>query len=101
MLPMKRRTVARAGCVAEARSNNEHITRPLDGVPWLVPLSAFNMDIFPKLQAVISERVNLLRFANLAPTFLNRARTESRRLASRLGHSPLVFWLRTRLHRAA
>jgi hypothetical protein len=41
MLPMHRPTVARAGCVAEARSNNEQITRSLDGLLSLVPLSAF------------------------------------------------------------
>jgi hypothetical protein len=50
MLP-KRPTVARAGCVAETGSNNEHITRSLDGLPSPVPLSALSTDIFPKLQA--------------------------------------------------
>jgi hypothetical protein len=42
------------------------------------------------LQAGISERVNLLRFAKLAPTFSNRARPESRRFASRIGHGALA-----------
>jgi hypothetical protein len=37
----------------------------------------FATDIFPKLQADISEPVNLLRFANMVPTFSNRARPES------------------------
>jgi hypothetical protein len=32
-------TVARAGCVAEARSNNQQIARSRDGLPSLVPLS--------------------------------------------------------------
>jgi hypothetical protein len=39
----------------------------------------------------MSERVNLLRFAKLAPTFSNRARPESRRIVSRLGHGALAF----------
>jgi hypothetical protein len=76
MPPPQRPMVARAGCVAEARSNNEHIARSLDGLPSLVPLSAFATDIFPKLQVDINERVNLFRFAKLAPTFSNRARPE-------------------------
>jgi hypothetical protein len=91
MLPPQRPTVARAGCVADARSNNEQISRFLDGLPSLVPLSAFAADIFPKLQANISERVNLLRFAKLAPTSSNRARPESRRFVFRLGHGALAF----------
>jgi hypothetical protein len=91
MLPPQRPTVARAGCVAEARSNNEQIARSLDGLPSLVPLSAFATDIFPKLQADISERVNLLRFAKLAPTLSHRAPPESRRFVSRLGHGALAF----------
>jgi hypothetical protein len=91
MLPPQRSTVACAGCVAEARLNNEHIARSLDGLPSLVLLSTFATDIFPKLQADINERVNLLRFAKLAPTFSNRARPESRRFASRLGHGALAF----------
>jgi hypothetical protein len=74
MLPPKRPTVARAGCVAETISNNEHVTRFLDGLTSFVPLSAFATNIFPKLQADISERVNLLRFVYLAPTSSNRAR---------------------------
>jgi hypothetical protein len=78
MLPPKHLTVARASCVAEARSNNEHITRTLDGMSSLVPLSALATDIFPNLLADISERVNLLRFGNLAPTISNCARPESR-----------------------
>jgi hypothetical protein len=91
MLPQQCPTVARAGCVAEARSYNEHVSRSLDGLPSLVPFSAFATDIFPKVQADISERVNLLRFAKLAPTFSNRARPESRRFVSRLGHGNLAF----------
>jgi hypothetical protein len=84
MLPLERPTVARGGCVAEARPNNEHIARSLDGVPSLIPLSAFATDMFPKLQADMSERVNLLRFAKLAPAFSNRARL----LASRFSQIP-------------
>jgi hypothetical protein len=91
MLPPQRPTVARAGCVAEARSCNEQITRSLDGLPSLVPLSTFSTDIFPKLQADICERVNLLRFAKLAATSSYRARPESRRFASRLGHGAVAF----------
>jgi hypothetical protein len=91
MLPQQRPTVGRVGCVAEARSNNEQIAGSLDGMPSLVPLSAFATEIFPKLRADISERVNLLRFAKLSPTFSNRARPESRRFAFRLGHGALAF----------
>jgi hypothetical protein len=90
MLPPQRPTVARAYCVAEARSN-VHITRSLDGLPSRVPFFAFATDIFPKIQADISKRVNLLRFAKLAPTFSHRARLESRRFAYRLGHGALAF----------
>jgi hypothetical protein len=92
MLPPKSPMVARAGCVAEARSNNEQLARSLYGLPSLVPLSAFATDIFPKLQGDIIDRVNLLRFAKLAPTFSNHARPESRRFVSRLGHGALPFW---------
>jgi hypothetical protein len=91
MLPTQRQTVARAGSVPEARSNNEQIARSLFGLPSLVPLSAFIAVIFPKLQDDISERVNLLRFAKLAPTFSNRAPPESRRFVSHLGHGALAF----------
>jgi hypothetical protein len=91
MLPPQRPTVARAGCVTKARSNNEHIARSLDGVPSLAPLSAFDTDIVPKLQADLNERVNLLRFAKLAPTFSYRARPEYKRFAYRLGHGAHVF----------
>jgi hypothetical protein len=91
MLPPQRPTVAHAGCVVEARLTNEQIVWYLDGMPSLVPLSAFATDIFPKLQEDISERVNLLRFAKLAPMFSNRARQKSRCFASRLGHGPLAF----------
>jgi hypothetical protein len=91
VLPQQCLTVACAGCVAEARSNNERIARSIDGLPSLVPLFAFATDIFPKLQANISERVNLLRFAKLAPTFSNRARPESLRFVSRLGFGALAF----------
>jgi hypothetical protein len=59
--------------------------------PRSSPLSACATDIFPELQADISERVNLLRFAKLAPTFSNRARPESRRFVSRLCHGALAF----------
>jgi hypothetical protein len=89
--PAQRPKVARAGSVAEARLNNEHIAQSLDGLPSLVPLYAFATDIFPKLQADISERVKLLRFAKLAPTFSYRARPESRRFVSRPGHGALAF----------
>jgi hypothetical protein len=91
MLPPQRPTVVRAGCVAEARLNNELIAQSFDGLLSLAPLSAFATDIFPKLQADISERVNLLRFKKLAPTFSNHARPESRRFVSRLGHGALAF----------
>jgi hypothetical protein len=91
MLSPQRPTVARAGCVAEARSNNEHIAWSLDGLPSLIYLSAFATNIFPKRQADISERVNLLRFAKLAPTFSNRARPESRRFVARLLHGALAL----------
>jgi hypothetical protein len=91
MLPPQRATVARKGCVAKARSNNEKITRPLDGLPSLVLLYAFATNIVPQLQADINESVNLFRFAKLAPMFSNRARPESRRFVSRLGHGALPF----------
>jgi hypothetical protein len=100
MLPPLRPTVARAGC-DEAQSNNEQIARSPYGLPSLVPLSALATDIVPKLQADISERVNLLRFAKLAPTFSNRARPDFRRFVYRLGHGALAFWLRTCLIRVA
>jgi hypothetical protein len=83
--------VARAGSVAEIRSNNEHTTRSLDGLPSLVPLSAFATDIFPKLQADIRECANLFGFVNLVPTLSNRARLESRRFVSRLANGALTF----------
>jgi hypothetical protein len=83
--------MARASCVAIIRANTEHITRPLDGLRSLVPLSVCVTDIFRKLKADIIERVNLLHFANLAPMFPNRARPESMRFASRLGHGALEF----------
>jgi hypothetical protein len=59
------------------------------GLPSLVLLYDLATDIFPKLQAYISERVNLLRFAKLAPKFSKRARPESRHFVSRLGHGTL------------
>jgi hypothetical protein len=83
--------VARTSCVAEARSNNEHIARSLDGLPSLV-FFAFATDISPKLQADIGERVNLLRFAKLAPMYSNSAWPRSRRFISRLGHGALAFF---------
>jgi hypothetical protein len=68
------------------------IIRSLDGLPSLVPRSAFSTNIFPMLQAGMNERVNLLRVANLAPTFSDRARPEPTRFASRsLGHGVLAF----------
>jgi hypothetical protein len=91
MFPLQRPTVARAGCVDEARSSNEQIARSLDGLPSLAPLSAFATDSFPKLQADISELVNLRRFPKLAPKFSNRARRESRRFVSCLDHGALAF----------
>jgi hypothetical protein len=51
----------------------------------------FTTDIFPKLHAHMGERVNLLRFAKLDPTFSNRARPDSRRFAFRFGHGALAF----------
>jgi hypothetical protein len=91
MLPPQRPMLARAGYVAEGRSSNEQIARSLDDLPSLVPLSAFATDIFLKLQADISDRVNLLRFVKLPPTFSNRARPEAWRFASRLGHFGLPW----------
>jgi hypothetical protein len=41
----------------------------MDGHPSIAPLYVFATDIFPKLKADISERVTLLGFAKLAPTF--------------------------------
>jgi hypothetical protein len=61
------------------------------GLPSLVPLSRLGTDILPKLQADINERVNSLRFAKLAPTFSNRTRAESRRIASRSGLGDIAF----------
>jgi hypothetical protein len=104
MLPPLRPTVARAGCVAEVRSNNEQIARSLDGLlPSLVPFFTFVTDIFPKPQADISERINLLRFAKLAPTFSYHAWPKSRRFVYRLvsATAPLRFLLRPRLLRVA
>jgi hypothetical protein len=83
--------MARKGCVAEVRSSSENITRSLDGMPSLARLSAFANDIFPKLQAHMSKRVNLIRIANSPPTLSNRARPESRRFAFRLSHGALAF----------
>jgi hypothetical protein len=60
MLPPQRPTVARAGCVAETRSNNEQIALSLDGLPSVVPLSAFATEVFPKPQADMSDRVQLV-----------------------------------------
>jgi hypothetical protein len=91
MLPPQRPNLARAGGVAEVRSNNEQLARSLDGLPSPVSLSAFATDAFPKLQADKSERVNLLRFGKLAPTLSNRTRPESRRFVPRLGHGALRF----------
>jgi hypothetical protein len=48
MFPPKCRTVARATCVAETRSDNEHLTRSCDGLPSLVPLPVFATDTFSK-----------------------------------------------------
>jgi hypothetical protein len=101
MLPPQRPTVARARCVPEAWSNTEHIARFLDGLPLLVPFSAFVTDIFPKLQASIIERVNLLRFAKLAPTFLTVLGRSLGVLHLVSATAPLLFWLRTRLLRVA
>jgi hypothetical protein len=91
MLPPLRPTVARVGCVADTRLTNEQIARSPDGLPSLVPLFEFATDIFPKLQADISERVNLLRFVKLAPTVSNRGGSLGA-LASRLGHGALAFF---------
>jgi hypothetical protein len=101
MLLPQRPTVARAGCVAEARSNNEQITRSLDGLPSLAPIFAFTTDIFSKLQADIGERLNFHLFAKLAPTYPNCARPESRRFYLVSATAPLRFWRRTRLLRVA
>jgi hypothetical protein len=87
----QRPTVARAGCVAEARFNNEQIARSLDGLLSLVSFSAFATEIFPELQADIIERVNLLRSAKVGPTFSHGTRPEFKRFASRLRHGALAF----------
>jgi hypothetical protein len=92
MLPTRRQTVARAGCVAEVRSNNEHTTRSLDGLTSLVPVFAFATIFSLKLHADINEPVNLLRFANLVSTQLDRVGPESRRFGSRLSQCALAFW---------
>jgi hypothetical protein len=91
MFPYKRPAVACTRCEAEARSNNVQITRSRDGMSPLEPLPALATDMFLKLQVDISERVNLLRSANLAATFSNRARPESWRFASRPSHGTLAF----------
>jgi hypothetical protein len=58
-------------------------------------------EMVPKLEADIGERVNLLRFEKLAPTFSNRARPKFKRFVARFGHGALAFWLLTRLLRVA
>jgi hypothetical protein len=57
-------------------------------MPSPVPLSAFAMNIFSTVQADICERVNLLLFVKLVPTFSNRPKY--RRATSRLRHGPLA-----------
>jgi hypothetical protein len=91
--PTPRPRVARAGCVAEARSNTEQLARPLNGLPSLVPLFAFATDIFAKLQADINERVNLRRFEKLGQS-LGVLHPASATV-------PLRVWLRARLLRVA
>jgi hypothetical protein len=83
--PPQRPKVARAGCVAEARSHNEQIARSLYGPPSLAPLSAFATDIFPRL------RVDIREPTCFVSTFPNRARPEFRRFVSRLGHGALAL----------
>jgi hypothetical protein len=61
-------------------------------MPSLVPLSAFATKIFAKIHADISERVNVLRFANLVPTFSKRAWPELRRFVSLLSHGAFAFF---------
>jgi hypothetical protein len=90
MLLPKRPTMACARSVDGTQSYNEHITRSFDNLTSLVPLSAFDTDVFIKLQPDIMERFNLLRFAKLAPTFYNRAKPESRRFVSRIEHGALA-----------
>jgi hypothetical protein len=73
----------------------------LDGMPSLVPRSELSTDIVPKLQAKISERVDVFRFVNLTPTFSKCTRPESRRLHLVSATAPVRSWLRTRLRMAA
>jgi hypothetical protein len=101
MLSPQRPTVARICCVAEARSNNEHIARSLDGLPSLVPISTFVTDIFSELQADVSERVRLLRFAKLALTFLTALGRSLGVLYLVSVTVPFRFWLRARILRVA
>jgi len=68
LLPSRRPLVARAGCVAEDPAPDEHTPHAsLDDLPSLVHYSSFASGVYPKLQSDISERVNLVRMARLAP----------------------------------
>jgi hypothetical protein len=92
MLPPQCPIVAHACRVFKARSNIEHTTRFLNGMPWLAIHFGFATTVYVKLQADISERVNLTRFANIVLKFTNLAQPESRRFASRLSRGALAFF---------
>jgi hypothetical protein len=93
MLYPKRPRVARVGCVAEARSNNAYTIRSHDDLHSHVPLSAFATSIFPKLQADISEYVNLLYFLNPVPAFLTKLDRSLGTLYLVPTTVPFCFWL--------
>jgi hypothetical protein len=93
MLPPQRPTVARAGCVAKARSNNEHITRSLDGLPSLVPFLYLPRTSFQSYwpSTSFASRSSLHRFLTaLIGQSLGVLHVVS-------ATAPLRFWLRTRL----
>jgi hypothetical protein len=54
-------------------------------------VSLFATNVHPKVQADISERVNLLCFASLAPTFSSHSRLESWRFIFGLCHGAPAF----------
>jgi hypothetical protein len=55
MLPPQRPTVARGGCVAGARSNNERLARSLDGPGTLARTPfAFATDLFPSYNPTLA-----------------------------------------------
>jgi hypothetical protein len=101
MLPPQCPTVARAGCVAEARSNNEHIARSLDGLPSLIPFFAFARTSFQSYKPIsmsasfcFASRISLPRFITALGRGLGFLYHAS-------AMAPLRFWLRTRILRVA